>query len=88
MTQLTFECRRESYQKIEATAPDERARVLAVISEGQGMTAEQISKALNKPTYQVRPRITELCQAGLVHAVGKAWSETTKRNISIFKVVP
>ena len=83
----TTETRRESYERILPGLLDSRASVLAALYDSPGgLTAEDVSEYIGKPSYQVRPRLTELLQAGQIHVVGKRMSETTGRNIAVFRI--
>lgn len=83
----TVETRREAYAGILPGLFDSRQSVLAALQDDpSGMTAEDVAESVGKPAYQVRPRLTELLQAGRIRVIGKRQSPHTGRNIAVFQV--
>jgi hypothetical protein len=66
---LIPDTQRESYAKIKPVAEDVRARVYEALRSGP-KTAHRLSLELEKPIYQVSPRITELKHSGWVEDTG------------------
>ena len=82
---IAMENRRESNQRV--NRPKRYAQILDCFKNFQRTQAEIIAAKTGIPLYQVRPRLTELVQAGRLRVCGKAWSFSTGRNTSIFEVV-
>lgn len=79
---ITSECRTESLKKL-----DKRSRsmnILGVLTEP--MTAREIAGRLGFTDLNaVKPRLTELRDAGIVEVVGKKTDPVTDRKVSIFR---
>ena len=79
---ITSECRAESLRKL-----DKRTRaidILGVLTEP--MTAREIAERLGfSDLNSVKPRLTELRDAGIVEVVGKKQDPVTDRKVSIFR---
>ena len=51
-------------------------------------TARQIAYKLGfSDLNAVKPRLTELRKAGKIKAIGKAYDETTQRNVTVYRAV-
>jgi hypothetical protein len=91
---VTEETRRESYQK---SLPDIGAKqqvVYDVLKMNNNITARRLATIMYHMSLipskddlnAVRPRLTELCQAGLVEVIRKEYDYTSKRMVSVFKI--
>lgn len=84
MNSITLETRQESYIKTETA---ERKRLILSAMD-KPMTARQIAYKLGfKDLNAVKPRLKEMKDRGLVEAVGKAYDETTERNVAVYRRV-
>ena len=84
-SQISLECRKESYLRIDSTA--RAAEVLRCFAKHGELTARQVKDILGKADMNyVRPRITELAQAGLLVECGKAKDLVTNRNVTKWRV--
>jgi repressor of nif and glnA expression len=88
------ETRRESYEAVKPTINTRQDTVLSILRERGDMTAQEIADELCRrgitPTNErnfAAPRLTELCEAGLVKPVGKKMNAKTHRNITVWAVV-
>ena len=80
---ITKETRLESYIKTKVTG--RQKKVLDALGDKE-MTARMIAAELGYSDMNaVRPRITELKELGVIEACGKAYDQTTKRNVALFK---
>lgn len=79
---ITSECRAESLRKL-----DKRTREVNILSAlTEPMTAREIADKLGfADLNSVKPRLTELRDAGLVEVVGKKTDPVTDRKVSIFR---
>jgi hypothetical protein len=79
---ITHECRAESLRKL-----DKRTREVNILSAlTEPMTAREIADKLGfTDLNSVKPRLTELRDAGLVEVVGKKTDPVTDRKVSIFR---
>ena len=81
---ITSDCRAESLKKL-----DKRSRavnILGVLTEP--MTARDVAYKLGYSNLNaVKPRLTELRDAGIVEVVGKKKDPVTDRTVSIFRRV-
>ena len=90
MSILTFMNRRESNEKTEEVRPILYTRVLAVLSEGCSLTANEIAKRINKSwkRQDIQPRLNELRDKyGLVEEDGKKYDLETNRNVTAYKLI-
>lgn len=95
---MTFSqaARRESFEAIRPDLGTRQRAVLAVFEANpSGMTAWEVFEHLRKfdadngwAIYTVRPRITELVISGLLEECGLRWHEGTKRNETVFRIIP
>ncbi|MDR0951402.1 MAG: DNA gyrase [Oscillospiraceae bacterium] len=88
------ETRLESYEAVRPTINSRQEIVLSILSECGNMTAQEIANELCRrgitPTNErnfAAPRLTELCEVGLVKPVGKKMNTKTRRNITVWAVV-
>ena len=85
---IPAENRRESLRTITPSLSTRRAETLQVVrSFPNGATAEEVADVLGKPTYWIRPRISELLAVGKINVIGKRCSAITGKNISVFRAV-
>lgn len=76
------ETRKESY----ITRPVTRAADILEFMGDKEHTARQIAYGMGFADLNaVKPRLTELKAAGLVEVTGKAYDETTKRKVAVWK---
>ena len=84
-SQITKETREESYMQ----RPVARTQMILDCMGEQAMTSRQIAWKLGygENMNAVRPRITELLEAGLLKVEGKALDKTTQRHVAVYKAV-
>lgn len=83
MQEIQKECRRESFF---LTPKSERKRLILETLGEREMTAREIAQKLNfSDLNAVKPRITELCNAGMLEACGKAHDYITDRTVSVYR---
>lgn len=85
MNDITRETRSESIRKVD------RAKRGQMILEAMGteeMTAREIAYKLGfSDLNAVKPRLTEMAEAGYVEAIGKRRDALTRRTVTIWKAV-
>ena len=82
MSSITEENRRDAYE----SRPSRRQNIILFILGDNEMTARQIAKAIGLTDLnQVKPRLTELMQAGVIDAIRKQRDPITGRNVSVYK---
>ena len=94
MKALTQETRHESFETVKQDAAARRRVILEILTEhGGGMTAREVAGELHRrsitPTDErnyAAPRLTELCDAGKIHAVGKKLCAHSGRNVAVWSV--
>ena len=80
--EITKETRREAY----ISRPVTRAADILEFMSDKEYTARQIAYGMGFTDLNaVKPRLTELKAAGLVEVTGKAYDETTKRRVAVWK---
>lgn len=85
MQEIQRECRRESFLN---TPVSQRKRMILDTIGNREMTARDVARKLNfSDLNAVKPRITELCNAGLLEACGKAHDYITDRTVSVYRRV-
>lgn len=85
MQEIQRECRRESFMN---TPVSQRKRMILDTIGNREMTARDVARKLNfSDLNAVKPRITELCNAGLLEACGKAHDYITDRTVSVYRRV-
>lgn len=91
---IQAENRREAYHEVQQDAPTRRRYIVNILRQHpNGMTAEDILQVLLEdgiipaidPNY-ARPRLTELCAAGIIEAVGKTKSRRTNKSVTIWRI--
>ncbi len=92
MMSITKETRRESYHAVKPTVNERQQAVLQILRERGAMTAREVAAELHRrgatPTDErnfTAPRLTELCRAGLVRAVGKKICDKTGRSVAVWE---
>ena len=88
---ITHETRRESYHAVLENLTERQKAVLQVLRERGELTAQETAAELHRrgltPTDErnfAAPRLTELCEMGLVQAVGKKKCYKTGRNVTVW----
>jgi predicted HTH transcriptional regulator len=88
---ITEETRRESYHAVLETLTERQKAVLQVLKERGDLTAQETAAELHRrrltPADErnfAAPRLTELCEMGLVAAVGKKKCYKTGRNVTVW----
>ena len=80
--EITKETRREAY----ISRPVTRTADILEFMGDKEYTARQIAYGMGFTDLNaVKPRLTELKAAGLVEVAGKAYDETTKRRVAVWK---
>lgn len=89
MSILTMINRRESNEKTEETKPILYTKILAILGNGETLTANEIAKKINKKwtRQNVQPRLHELeNKYGLIEEDGKKYDKETQRNVTAYKI--
>jgi hypothetical protein len=93
MNAFTHETRRESFEAAKQEAAARRRVILEILTEHGGMTAREVAGELHRrgitPTDErnyAAPRLTELCDAGKIRAVGKKLCAHSGRNVVVWAV--
>lgn len=76
--------RDESYSMIKQELSSRQLEVLNVLKHRHPLTAWEISDILQRPVYQIRPRLTELEIKGKINVIGLKYQERTRRKESIY----
>lgn len=84
---ISLSVRNESFEEMNSHIGSRQKEILDLFNENTTLTAWQISDILNRPVYQVRPRITELEKQGLLSGIGSSFQERTSRNETIYRAV-
>lgn len=79
--------RLESYQQTKPTISQRQQEIIDQLKIRQPLTSWELSDILNRPVYQVRPRLTELEKLGKVRTGGTKFQERTGRKESLYWVV-
>lgn len=83
---ITHETRHEAYEASRVDAPRRQLLILNCLRENGGMTADEIADKLGFVDLNaVRPRLTELMMADLVHTTGKRASRRSGKNVSVWE---
>lgn len=83
----TAQTRAESYQLTKPTIGSKEKAIFDLLNERQPLTAWEISDILNRPVYQVRPRLTELETKKKIRSGGKKFQERTQRKEALYWVL-
>lgn len=85
MNPTTRQTRLESYVKRPVTR---QVSILNVLKEHKrGLTARQLAEEMGfQDLNYVKPRLTELMQAGVIETDGKTLDMTTNRNVAVWKI--
>jgi len=92
--EITQETRRESYQAAKQDGLARRRVILEILTEHRDdLTAREVSAELHRRSITpsdernyAAPRLTELKEAGKVHAVGKKPCAHSGRNVAVWAV--
>lgn len=90
MSILTMQTRHESNEKTEEVRPILYTRVLAILSTGETLTANEIAKRINKnwKRQDIQPRLNELRDKyRLIEENGKKFDEETQRNVTAYRLI-
>lgn len=90
MSILTMQTRHESNEKTEEVRPILYTRVLAILSTGETLTANEIAKRINKnwKRQDIQPRLNELRDKYcLIEEDGKKFDEETKRKVIAYRLI-
>ncbi len=89
---ITNQTRRESWKTVKPTIKTRQDAVLETLTrltcfpEPLAVTAEKIADQMGVNIYTIRPRLTELMQAGKVKAISKIQSPVTGKRIARYQV--
>ncbi len=90
MSILTMQTRHESNEKTEEVRPILYTRVLAILSTGETLTANEIAKRINKnwKRQDIQPRLNELRDKYyLIEEDGKKYDNETQRNVTAYRLI-
>lgn len=90
MSLLTIKTRRESNEKTNKDRPILYTRVLAILSTGLTLTANEIAKRINKnwKRQDIQPRLNELRDKyNLIEENGKKYDNETNRNVTAYRLI-
>ena len=90
MSILTMQTRHESNEKTEEVRPILYTRVLAILSTGETLTANEIAKRINKSwkRQDIQPRLNELRDKYfLIEEDGQKFDEETQRNVTAYRLI-
>ena len=90
MSILTFMNRRESNEKMKEEKPILYTKVLAILSEGESLTAHEIAKRIHRrgTRQDIQPRLNELRDKyGFIEEDGKKYDLETNRNVTAYKLI-
>ena len=90
MSILTMQTRHESNEKTEELRPILYTRVLAILSTGETLTANEIAKRINKnwKRQDIQPRLNELRDKYyLIEEDGKKYDNETQRNVTAYRLI-
>ena len=90
MSILTMQTRHESNEKTEEVRPILYTRVLAILSTGETLTANEIAKRINKnwKRQDIQPRLNELRDKyRLIEENGKKYDEETRRKVIAYRLI-
>ena len=84
---ISEQCQMESYQYIKADRQKRISMILKALGKSE-MTAREIAYKLGfSDLNAVKPRLTEMVQAGLAEVTGKKFDDMTQRKVSVYKAV-
>lgn len=83
----TAQTRLDSYLETQPTISHRQQEILVALKAKQPLTAWEISDILEKPVYQVRPRLTELEKLGEIRSGGSKFQHRTMRSESLYWLV-
>lgn len=89
MSILTMQTRHESNKKTEEIRPILYTQILAILSNGETLTANEIAKRINNTwrRQDVQPRLNELRDKYyLIEENGKKHDFETHRNVTAYKL--
>lgn len=79
---IAHEARRVSYDQVKPKVTQLQAQVLAYLKRYGPLTTRSTATAMGVSILTVRPRMTELLQAGLVRAIGR------NHDGALYEVIP
>lgn len=84
---ITEETRREAYYEAQTKAPTRRYEIYRLLKESGPMSSEEIMEQLriDNPNC-IRPRLSELKQAGLIETCGKTLSKYGNIHIAVWQI--
>lgn len=84
---ITEETRREAYYEAQEKAPTRRRIIYGCLKQHGPQTADELMERLGfDDPNNVRPRLTELKQAGLIEATGRRTSRRTGKSGAVWQV--
>ena len=89
MSILTKQTRNESNKKTDEERPILHTKALAILSEGETLTANEIAKRINKnwKSQDIQPRLNELRDKyHLIEEDGKKHDNETNRRVIAYKL--
>lgn len=75
---------RAAAEHADETAPQLRARALAVLERSKGLTADEVAGRLGLSILSIRPRVTELARLGKVRDSGLRRRNASGRNAIVW----
>lgn len=84
-SQISLECRRESYLSLNNKARE--AEIYRLFAKHGEMTAREVVSRLGKVDMNyARPRITEMAQRGLLEECGKKKDPVTGKSVTVWRI--
>ena len=85
--EITKETRRQSHEKTNRTVVTVSLEIYNVLFQQGAWTAWELAGITGREVYTIRPRLTELREAGKIKKAGSRWCESTQRNETVWEVV-
>ena len=84
---VTTETRRAAHEEIKPQKEPRRQQIIEAITEYGPMTVDELMDKLGyHDPNQVRPRLTELTQAGALHTIGKRTSRRSGKMVAVWAI--